>query len=149
VLDKGPTIAIDGAVAAVDAAGKVYAWNGDGKGKMELAILRDGKRLDALPLEPGSRGVWPDAKGERVLVAHTAGLTQYANGKPVWTKPIAGITHAVWLSDGAIAVITGLGIVRLDGTTGEPLAMRCGWMFELSPTPHQSRARVEPMCTKR
>jgi hypothetical protein len=53
------------------------------------------------------------------------------------------------LSDGAIAVITGLGIVRLDGTTGEPLAMRCGWMFELSPTPHQSRARVEPMCTKR
>ncbi len=149
-LDKGVAMTIEGAVAAVDATGKVYAWINDGKGTLELAMLRDGKRLGALAVERGSRGVWPDAKGERVLVTHNTGLTMYdADGKSVWTRPIAGITHAVWLSDGAIAAVTGQGVVRLAAPTGATTAMRCGWLFELSTTPHAPRSRVEPMCTKR
>lgn len=147
-LDKGPSIAIDGAVVAVDVTGKVYAWTNDGKGALELAILRDGKRLGSLTVDKGTRGVWPDGKGERVLVAHQRGLTMYAaDGKPVWTKPIAGITHAVWLADGAIAAVTGPGILRLDDK-GELQVARCAWLFELGSAPHPARMRGEPMCTK-
>ncbi len=149
-LDKGTAMTIDGAVAAIDAAGKVYAWTSGTAGAMELALLRDGKRVGVMTVERGTRAVWPDAKGERVLVSHTTGLTLYnADGKTAWTRPIAGITQALWLDDGAIAVITGLGIVRLDGATGEPQVTRCGWLFELASTPHAARTRVEPMCTKR
>lgn len=148
-LDKGPTIAIDGAVVAVDVTGKVYAWTTDGKGVLELALLRDGKRLGALAVDKGTRGVWPDGKGERVLVAQPKGLTMYAaDGTPVWTKPIAGVTQAVWLADGAIAAITGPGILRLDDK-GELQIARCAWLFELGSAPHPGRVRGEPMCTKR
>ncbi len=148
VLDKGPMMTIDGAVAAVDVTGKVYAWTNE-KGTLELALLRDGKRIGVLAVDKGTRGVWPDGKGERVLVAHQTGLTMYAaDGKPVWTKPFTGITHAVWLADGAIAAVTGLGIMRLDDK-GEIQVTRCAWLFELGSTPHPARIRSEPMCTKR
>lgn len=146
-LDKGPLMTIDGAVAAVDVTGKVYAWTNNGKGTLELAILRDGKRIGALAVEKGTRGVWPDGKGERVLVTHQTGLTMYAaDGKPAWTKPIAGITYAVWLTDGAIAAVTGQGILRLDDK-GEIQITRCGWLFELGNSPHQGRVRSELVCT--
>lgn len=147
-LDKGTSMVIEGAVAAVDVTGKVYAWMNDGKGTLELAMLRDGKRIGALTVDKGSRGVWPDAKGERVLVAHTAGLTMYEGDKPAWTKPITGITHALWLTDGAIAAVTGAGVMRLDNK-GEVQIARCGWLFELASAPHPPRVRGEPMCTRR
>jgi len=149
-LDKGVSMTVDGAVAAIDVAGKVYAWSNTGKGVLELALLRDGKRIGAMAVERDARSVRPDAKGERVLVTHATGVSLHdADGKMVWTKTLTGISHVVWLDDGAIAVITGLGILRLDAATGAQKTLRCAWLFERSATPHAMRTRGEPMCTQR
>ncbi|MBA2542415.1 MAG: hypothetical protein H0V17_22430 [Deltaproteobacteria bacterium] len=147
-LDKGTSMTIDGSVAAVDATGRVYAWQ-NAAGKLELALFRDGKRIGKLDLEPGGRGVWPDATGERVIVSGPQLVMFGPDGARVWTRPFVGVTHAVWLDDGAIAVVSALGIARLDAKTGETLVKRCGWAFELASKPHAGRPRIEPMCTQR
>lgn len=147
-LDKGTSMVIEGSIAAVDPTGRVYAWRNVG-GKLELALLRDGKQLTTLAVDPGGRGVFPDPAGQRVLVTGPQ-VTMYGpGGARVWTRALAGVTHALWLSPSTVALVSALGIVRVDAKTGETLAKRCGWAFELSSKPHPGRPRVEPLCTQR
>jgi hypothetical protein len=86
--------------------------------------------------------------GERVIVSGHPRLVLFGpDGARVWARSFPGITHVVWLDDGALAVVTALGIARLDAKTGETLVKRCGWAFELASKPHAARARIAPMCT--
>jgi hypothetical protein len=147
-LDKGTSMVIEGSIAAVDVTGRVYAWR-NVSGKLELALLRDGKQVGTLAVDPGGRGVYPDPAGERVLIVGPQIVMLGPDGARVWARTLTGVTHALWLDDGAIALVSALGIVRVDAKTGDTQAKRCGWGFELSSKPHPARARVEPLCTQR
>ena len=70
------------------------------------------------------------------------------DGSKKWSRALAGVTSVHWLDDGALGVITAVGILRLDAKTGEPRALRCGWGFGLSPKQHGFASRLETLCTQ-
>ena len=115
---------------------------------MELAVYRDGKRVGALPAD-GPVSVWPDPAGGRVIeiATHAVSLVT-TDGKRAWTQPIEKATTALWLSDGAVALVTASGIVRIDPATGKVTAVRCGWGFGLATTPHPTPPQIEPVCSQ-
>jgi hypothetical protein len=145
-LDKAAaTVTIDGAYAAADSAGHVYAWNTAG-GKPQLTVFTDGKATGTLPITgPGT--LWPSPQGTHVLELAAAGVTLYSvDGKLLWTREISGAQDALWLSDGAIAITHASGVARLDAKTGALTAARCGWDFGLATKPHPTAPRIEPVC---
>jgi hypothetical protein len=145
-LDKAAaTLTIDGAYAAADNAGHVYAWHGVGA-KSQLTIFTDGKATGTLPLTgPGT--LWPNPQGTQVLELAPAGVSLYGlDGTLLWTREVSGAQDALWLSDGAIAITHASGVVRLDPKTGALTAARCGWDFGLSTKPHPIAPRIEPVC---
>lgn len=149
VLDKGASLTVDGSLAGVDAAGRVYVWQNTPTGPLELVSYVDGKRVGALPTD-GPVTLWPDRKGSRVVQVgqRSVGLSG-ADGKRVWLQPLQFVTEALWLDDGSIVVVSAGGLARLDAATGNVLAARCGWRFGLSPKQHPASARVEPVCAPR
>jgi hypothetical protein len=133
-------------LAAVDAAGDVFVWQTAANAALELAIYRDGKRVGKLPTE-GPTAVWPEPNGARILEVNQRSVSLYTrDGAKKWTQPIVGATEALWLDDGAIAVVTRSGLARIDAATGSLTAARCGWRFGLSPRPHPRASREQPVC---
>jgi hypothetical protein len=136
-----------GAIAGTDAAGHAYGWEDTGD-HLVLAVYRDGKRTGTLPAD-GPVSLWPDPRGTRVAEVGTQAVTLVGlDGKVVWAKPLAGASQALWLADGALAVISGAGIARLDPQTGAVTAARCGWGFGASAKPHPPTSLAEPVCTQ-
>jgi outer membrane protein assembly factor BamB len=70
------------------------------------------------------------------------------DGSLLWKQAITGSIEAVWLTDGAIAIVTAAGIARLDPATGAITATRCGWKFGLATKPHPPAPAIEPVCTR-
>ena len=134
--------------AGADAAGRVFAWNNSASGELGLEIFAAGARAGTLPHD-GPVSLWPDPAATRVLetAQHAVSLYQ-VDGKLLWSQNLAGINEALWLADGAIAIVTAAGIARLDPKTGNVLAARCGWRFGLAPKPHPAASRIEPVCTQ-
>lgn len=149
VLDKGASITVDGSLAGVDAAGRVYVWQNTPTGPLELVSYVEGKRVGTLPTD-GPVTLWPDRKGARVVQVgqRSVGLSG-ADGSRVWLQALQFVTEALWLDDGSIVVVSAGGLARLDAATGTVLAARCGWRFGLSAKQHPASARVEPICTVR
>jgi hypothetical protein len=111
-------------------------------------IYRDGKRVGKLPTD-GPTAVWPEPSGARILEVNQRSVSLYArDGAKKWTAAIVGATEALWLDDGAIAVVTRSGLARLDADTGAVTAARCGWRFGLSSRPHPLAAREQPVCVE-
>lgn len=145
-LDKAAaTLALDGAYAAADPAGHLYAWRTTGS-KAQLTIYTDGKPTGTLPIE-GPATLWPNAAGTQILALGQTGVTLYgSDGTPVWTRDLSGAQDALWLSDGGIAITHASGVARLESKTGAISAARCGWEFGLATTPHPHAPRIEPVC---
>jgi hypothetical protein len=145
-LDKpAAKLDLDGAYAAADAAGHLYAWRNAGS-KAQMTIYTDGKQTGTLPIE-GAATLWPNATGTQVLVLGQAGVTLYgADGTSLWTRDLGGAQDALWLTDGAIAITHASGIARLDPKTGQLAGARCGWEFGISTKPHPIAPRIEPVC---
>ncbi|MFT3697367.1 MAG: hypothetical protein QM831_29765 [Kofleriaceae bacterium] len=144
----GKRAAIESFLTA-DAAGHVYAWTLDTPDKtLALSILGPDGRVATLPHD-GITTMWPDLKGERALEVSASNITLYKiDGTPLWKLPLVGASEAVWTGDDAVSIVTVSGIVRIDATTGAPLAARCGWKFGLSQLPHPQSARINPVCTQ-
>ena len=141
------SVTIDGSLAAVDAAGRVYAWRNAG-GKLELVTYLDGKLAATLPHD-GPVALWPDPSGTRVVEIGQRSIAMYkVDGTLIWTQPLANASRALWLDDGAIGITSSAGIARLDATTGEVLVARCGWNFGLSRAPLRPGARIESLCAQ-
>jgi hypothetical protein len=145
-LDRiASTVTFPGSIAGGDAAGHAFGWE-DAGGKVVLAVFRDGKRTGTLPAD-APVSLWPDPEGTRIVEVGTQAVTLVGlDGKVVWTKPLAGTSQALWLADGALAVVSAAGIARLDPATGAVTAARCGWGFGASAQPHPPATRVEPLC---
>jgi hypothetical protein len=145
-LDKpAATLTIDGAYAAADAAGHVYAWHA-AAGKVQMTVFTDGKATATLPIT-GPSTLWPNPQGTQVLELAVSGVALYGiDGKLVWTRELAGAQDALWLSDGAIAITHSSGVARLDAKSGALTTARCGWDFGLSAKPHPIAPRIEPVC---
>jgi hypothetical protein len=142
------TATVDSFVAA-DPAGHVFAWNNQPTGPLELDIYdATGARVGVLPHD-GPVGLWPDPRGTRVVEVGQQAVALYTvDGKLVWSQNIGGGNQALWLSDGAIAIVTAVGIARLDAATGAVQSAKCGWRFGLSPKPHPVTPRIEPVCVQ-
>jgi hypothetical protein len=147
-LDRvGSKSSFPGAIAAADAAGHAYGWEDTGD-HLVLAVYRGGKRTGTLPAD-GPVSLWPDPRGTLLAEVGTQAVTLVGlDGKVRWATPLAGASQAVWLADGALAVISAAGIARLDPATGAVTAARCGWGFGASAKPHPPTALVEPVCTR-
>jgi len=147
--DTGPTYTVDGALAAVDATGRAYVLQPDANRVYELALVRDGKRIGALPLTDIHGAIWPDPTGQWLVASGGPEIALLGvDGTRKWTRAIDGVTGVYWLDDATIDVVTAVGIVRLDAKTGEPRAVRCGWSFGLTDQPHLTSTRVESLCTR-
>ena len=144
---RASTAVID-SYAGADPAGRVFAWNNRAEGELGLEIFTNGVRTGTLPHD-GPVSLWSDPTATRVLetAQHAVSLYQI-DGKLLWSQNLGGINEALWLADGAIAIVTAAGIARLDAKTGAVLAARCGWRFGISPKPHPAMARIEPVCTQ-
>lgn len=141
------TLTFPGSIAAADPAGHAYGWQDSAAG-LVLAVYRDGKRTGTLPAD-GPVSLWPDPQGARIVEVGTQTVSLVgADGKVAWAKPFIGASQALWLADGALALISGAGIARLDPATGSVTAARCGWGFGPSGQPHPPASRVEPMCAQ-
>jgi hypothetical protein len=113
----------------------------------ETRTFLHGKRVRATPDETGSR--WPSPDGSTyVFVGGLEVSLRGPDGVPRWRRTLGGGYSALWASDGTIVITSMDGMVRVDARTGEPLAARCGWKFELSPTPHGISGDREPLCTQ-
>jgi hypothetical protein len=147
-LEAGTPITVDGSLASVDAAGHVFVWQSDANGVLVLAMYRDGKQLGFMPTD-GPTALWPDPKGTRVLQVSQRSVAMVGTDTTrKWVQPLQGVTEAIWLDDNTIAIISAAGIARVDASTGDVQAARCGWRFGLSPKQHPISPRVEPVCTQ-
>ncbi|MDX2090946.1 MAG: hypothetical protein SFX73_24010 [Kofleriaceae bacterium] len=127
----------DGLVLVYDA----YATRG-------TKAFRQGRQTSSMAADLiGSRWPSPDGTIYVLLTTHEVMLLEL-DGRARWRRALGGIHSALWASDGAIVLLSRHGLVRVDPRTGEPLAARCGWKFELSPTPHEPTANREPPCTQ-
>ncbi len=148
VLDKGTAITIDGTLAAIDVAGHAYVWQNDAQGALALTVFLDGKPIASHPTASPT-AAWPDRKGTQLLQIAPTNIALVAlDGTRKWARSLQGATSALWLDDGALAVISMSGIARLDPETGDVLAAKCGWKFSLSRKPHTRSAPFEPICTQ-
>ena len=97
-------------------------------------------------------GRWPGepvagaARRARRRDRRAGGHAARARRQALWAKPIAGASQALWLADGALAVISGGRHRAARRRTGAVTAARCGWRFGLSAKPHPPTPRVEPVC---
>jgi outer membrane protein assembly factor BamB len=147
-LDQGTAITIDGSIAGVDAAAHVFVWQNDPQGVLELAVFADGKQIGKLPTD-GPVALWPDPQGTQlVLVSQRSVALVALDGTRRWLKPLQGVSEALWLDDGTLAIVSLAGIARLDPRTGDLIAARCGWKFGLARTQHPIPAHFEPICTQ-
>ena len=140
------TVTFAGAFAGADADGHVFGWETAGDAT-RLAVFANGRRIGTLPAD-GPVSVWPAPTGERLVEihAHAVALVTVA-GARLWSASLDGATQALWLSDGALAIVTAAGIARLDAATGAITAARCGWQFSLATKPHPPTPKLEPVCT--
>ena len=147
-LDKGTSITVDGSLAGVDAAGHAFVWQNTPTGPLELVTYLDAKRVGTMETD-GPVTLWPDRKGARVVQVgqRSVGLAS-VDGKRAWLQSLQFVTEALWLEDGSIVVVSAGGLARLDPTTGNVLAARCGWRFGLSAKQHPPSARIEPVCAQ-
>jgi len=147
-LESATPITVDGSLASVDAAGNVYVWQSDPNGVLVLAMYRDGKQLGYMPTD-GPTALWPDPKGTRVLQVSQRSVAMVGvDTVRKWAQPLQGVTEAIWLDDNTLAIISAAGIARVDASTGNVQAARCGWRFGLSSKQHPISPRVEPVCTQ-
>jgi len=131
-----------------DAAGHVFVWQNVDDGKLELLVLANGKRIGTLPTD-GPTALFPDRDGARILLVSQRSVSLVnLDGRRVWSQAIQGVTEALWLDDGGLAIISAVGIARLDPATGELVAARCGWQFGLTTKPHPVTPRFETLCTQ-
>ena len=146
-LDSGPNITVDGSLAGVDPAGHVFIWQTTQTG-LELTVYSAGKRTGTLPTD-GMVALWPDPAGARVAVTSQSEVTLLGlDGVKKWTIPVQSTTEALWLDDGALALISAAGLARIDPASGAITASRCGWRFALATKPHPPAPRIEPVCVQ-
>jgi hypothetical protein len=146
--DKGVTMTVDASPAGVDPSGIVFLWEATTAGPLELAMYRDGKKVGTMPTQ-GPTAVWPDPDGNQVVqVAQRSISLVKLDGTKRWSRSLQGIAGATFLGDGSIAVSSSSGIARLDASTGEPRAVRCGWQFGLTKKPQPHVQPQEPLCTQ-
>jgi len=111
-------------------------------------MYRDGKQLGYMPTD-GPTALWPDPKGTRVLQVSQRSVAMVGvDTVRKWAQPLQGVTEAIWLDDNTLAIISAAGIARVDASTGNVQAARCGWRFGLSSKQHPISPRVEPVCTQ-
>jgi len=135
-----------GALAAVDRAGHVFVW--ETLDPVGLSAFADGKRIVRFP-DVTQSSVWPDPGGARILIRTRTGVALYGlDGTRRWELATPALWTAVWLDAATIAVVAPGGILRIDAETGTVSARRCGWEFQLSPTPLPIGGRAEPLCTR-
>ena len=147
-VDVGPSVALDGTLAGTDRAGHVFVWQNGPDKKLALVAFADGKSIGTLPTE-GPTTVWPDDNGTRLAEVSGRAVTLVGlDGKAKWTLPIQAASEAHWLDDGALALISAVGIARVDASTGKITATRCGWQFGLSAAPHPFAIHGEPICVQ-
>ena len=141
-------LVVESPFAVADAAGHAYTWHVDSARHLELSIVTNGKPTGVLPLDQATVP-WPDPTGSQLVqISANRVLLITLDGTVKWTQPIAGATEALWLSDGAIAIVSAGGIARVDAASGAVTAARCGWRFGLSATPHPAAPRIEPVCAQ-
>ncbi len=146
--DVGASVTLDGTLAGTDRAGHVFVWQNGPDKKLALVGFLDGKSFGTLPTE-GPTTVWPDDKGTRIAeVSGRAVSLVGLDGKPKWTLAVQAASEAHWLDDGALALISAVGIARIDAATGKITATRCGWQFGLASSPHPFALRGEPICVQ-
>jgi hypothetical protein len=143
------SVTVDNAsFAGADVAGHVFLWRNTPKDVLELAMYTNGKPTGVLPTD-GPVALWPDATGSRVIEVGQRSVALYKlDGTRVWIQELAGTTEALWLADGAIAIVSAAGIARLDAATGKVTASRCGWKFGLANKPHPVTPQIEPVCVQ-
>lgn len=142
------SVTVEGSVAGADAAGHVYVWQVGQDGKLELALYKDGQPLRTLP-NRGPGALWPEPRGRGYVEVTASSVARYdIDGAQKWQQTFSTSLEALWLTDGALAITSGAGIARLDGDTGAVTAVRCGWHFGLSTTPHGTPPRTEPLCAQ-
>ncbi|HUJ59846.1 MAG TPA: WD40 repeat domain-containing protein [Kofleriaceae bacterium] len=143
------SVSVDGAsFAGADPAGHVFLWRTTPSGQLELGVYDAGKPIGKLPND-GPVALWPAPSGDRVIEVGQRSVALFKlDGTRLWVQALAGTTEALWLSDGAIAVISAAGIARLDPASGAVTAARCGWGFGLSAKPHPESPRIEPACVQ-
>jgi hypothetical protein len=91
--------------------------------------------------------VWPEPTGARIVEIATHAVTLVTGeGKRVWTTALDHASQALWLGDGALALVTATGVARIDPASGKVTAARCGWLFGFATTPHPRTPQVDTMC---
>ncbi len=129
-------------VLAVDHAGHVFAFDHDAIGVYDHGETRRA----ALPRRQTS-SIVANRDGSRIAQVAIDGVyVDDLSGQPVWHAPMLALIYPVWLDDGALAVPTHSGLVRLDGHTGAVTAMRCGWSFGRRAKPGRQPPAGESMC---
>jgi hypothetical protein len=147
-LAAGTTVTVTGALADVDAAGRVYVWERTRRGP-KLVVHREDGAVSVLPVDRGGT-LWTDLDSRRFAVVASDDVSMYAlDGRRLWSQPLHGVVEVRWLGRDAIAVASDTGIMRLDAASGRVLAARCGWRFGLSETPHPAGPLVRPLCERR
>jgi hypothetical protein len=143
------TVTIDNAsFAGADPAGHVFVWRNTPANSLELAIYAAGKPIGKLPND-GPVALWPEPSGARVIEVGQRTVSLFKlDGTRVWAQELTGTTEALWLTDGAIAIVSAAGIARLDAATGTITSTRCGWRFGLTAKPHPPSPQVEPVCVQ-
>lgn len=138
------TVDVDSALA-FDRAGRVYAWLGAAP-HPHVGVIANGREIGELPVAGASR-IYPDDTGARVVIVDAAHVQLVAGGKIAWSRELHGIVGLAWLADGAIAVATTTGTVRVDAATGKDAALRCAWGFGFADTPRAAALGAESMCS--
>jgi len=145
---RSAPVAVSAFITA-DVAGHVYAWTVDpATNQLVISVFDPMKRLGTLPHD-GTVTLWPDPQGTRVAELGASQVALYKlDGTLVWKQAIANANQVLWPGDDSVAVITASGIASLDAATGTVKTARCGWMFGLQATIHNSSVRLEPLCTQ-
>jgi hypothetical protein len=148
--DSGKALVLDGSVGTADAAGRAYVWTSV-PGGLALAQFFDGARVAGVPTD-GPAALFPDPTGARIAAVGQHGVVLLARDgaawRAAWSQPLVGVTEALWLDDGALAIVSAGGLARLDPASGAVIAARCGWHFGLSSKPHPVTPRIEPVCAQ-
>jgi hypothetical protein len=134
-----------GRVIDIDERGTIYTVEGD-----EIQTRHGDTKVAArFKLEHIGAPAAVTADGSRFAVLNNNDVVVVDNtGKELWRKPLWGTQQLMFTTNGKqLAVRANGGLVLLDATTGERMAMECGWSFSLMTMPPTTNALASaPVC---